>query len=92
MLCGPLHTRDGDGFCEACGEPFPCPTGIAVYESVVGSVIDSVIGHAEPTVERDQILVPLSRTELARLANLTQQSDDAELNDRLQRILRQVLG
>ena len=27
-LCG------ADGLCDACGEPFPCPTGLAIYEAV----------------------------------------------------------
>jgi hypothetical protein len=35
MLRGELHNRGADGRCEACGEPFPCPTGIAVYDAVV---------------------------------------------------------
>jgi hypothetical protein len=34
MIRGPLHNRGADGFCDACGERFPCPTGIAIYEAV----------------------------------------------------------
>jgi hypothetical protein len=34
MLRGPLHNRGADGLCEACGEPFPCQTAIAIYEAV----------------------------------------------------------
>jgi hypothetical protein len=34
MLRGPLHNRGADGLCEACGEPFPCPDGIAIFEAV----------------------------------------------------------
>jgi len=34
MLRGPLHNRGADGLCEACGEPFPCPDGLAIYEAV----------------------------------------------------------
>jgi hypothetical protein len=34
MLSDPLHNAGADGRCEACGEPFPCPTGIAIYETV----------------------------------------------------------
>jgi hypothetical protein len=34
MLRSPLHNRGADGLCEACGEPFPCPTGLAIYEAV----------------------------------------------------------
>ena len=34
MFRGPLHNRGSDGRCEACGEPFPCPTGLAIYEAV----------------------------------------------------------
>ncbi len=35
MLRGPLHNKGADGRCEECGEPFPCPDGIAIYDSVV---------------------------------------------------------
>ena len=34
MLRGPLHDRGPDGNCTACGEPFPCPTGMAIYTAV----------------------------------------------------------
>jgi hypothetical protein len=35
MLRGPLHNRGADdGNCSECGEPFPCPTGLAIYEAV----------------------------------------------------------
>jgi hypothetical protein len=34
MLRGPLHNRGADGLCEGCGEPFPCPDGLAIYEAV----------------------------------------------------------
>ena len=34
MLRGPLHNRGTDGQCEACGEPFPCPDGLAIYAAV----------------------------------------------------------
>ncbi len=34
MLNGLLHNRGEDGNCEACGEPFPCSTGLAIYEAV----------------------------------------------------------
>jgi hypothetical protein len=34
MFTGPLHNRGVDDRCEACGEPFPCPTGIAIFEAV----------------------------------------------------------
>jgi hypothetical protein len=34
MMHGPLHNRGADGRCEACREPFPCPTGIAIFEAV----------------------------------------------------------
>ena len=34
QLRGPLHNAGADGRCEQCGEPFPCPTGLAVYDSV----------------------------------------------------------
>ncbi len=34
MLRGPLHNRGAGGRCTECGEPFPCPTGIAIYEAV----------------------------------------------------------
>jgi hypothetical protein len=40
-------------------------------------------------VDPDEIHVLLSRTELARLVDLTQQPHDAELHDRLAAILRQ---
>jgi hypothetical protein len=33
-LRGPLHDRGANGRCEACGEPFPCPTGLAIYDMV----------------------------------------------------------
>ncbi len=36
MLRGPLHDRGADGRCTECGEPFPCPAGVAIFESVVG--------------------------------------------------------
>ena len=34
MLRGELHNRGSAGRCEACGEIFPCPTGLAIYEAV----------------------------------------------------------
>jgi len=54
--------------------------GLAVYESIVGQTSN---------VDPGEIHVLLSRTELARLVDLTQQPHDAELHDRLAAILRQ---
>lgn len=34
MLYRPLHSRGADGRCIECGERFPCPTGVAIYEAV----------------------------------------------------------
>ena len=34
MLRGEVHNRGFAGRCEAYGEIFPCPTGLAIYESV----------------------------------------------------------
>jgi hypothetical protein len=34
MLRGELHNRGSAGRCGACGEIFPCPTGLAIYEAV----------------------------------------------------------
>jgi hypothetical protein len=34
MLHGPLHNAGADGRCEACREPFPCPTSLASFEAV----------------------------------------------------------
>jgi hypothetical protein len=34
MLHGPLHDRGADGRCVECREPFPCPTGLAIFEAV----------------------------------------------------------
>jgi len=34
MLRGALQDRSADGHCQACGEPFPYSTGIAIYEAV----------------------------------------------------------
>ena len=34
MLRGELHKRGSAGRCEACGEIFPCLTGLAIYEAV----------------------------------------------------------
>jgi hypothetical protein len=34
MLRGPLHDRGADGRCTECGEPFPCPTGLAIFDAV----------------------------------------------------------
>jgi hypothetical protein len=33
MLRGELHNRGSAGRCGACGEPFPCPTGLAIFET-----------------------------------------------------------
>ena len=35
MLRGPLHNAGADGNCTECGEPFPCPDGVAIFESVI---------------------------------------------------------
>jgi hypothetical protein len=35
MLRGPLHTTGPDGRCLECGEPFPWPTGLAIYGAVI---------------------------------------------------------
>ena len=34
MFRGPLHDRGADGRCIECGQSFPCPTGIAIFEAV----------------------------------------------------------
>jgi len=34
MLRGELHNCGSAGCCEACGEIFPCPTGLAIFEAV----------------------------------------------------------
>jgi hypothetical protein len=34
MLRGELHNRGSAGRCEVCGEIFPCPTGLVIYEAV----------------------------------------------------------
>ncbi len=34
MLRGVLHNRGADGRCTECGEPFPCPIRVAIYEAV----------------------------------------------------------
>jgi hypothetical protein len=34
MLRGPLHNAGANGRCAECGEPFPCPTGLAIFEAV----------------------------------------------------------
>ncbi len=31
---GALHQSHGHGTCQECGQPFPCPTGLAIYEAV----------------------------------------------------------
>jgi hypothetical protein len=35
LLRGPLHDHGPNGLCRECHEPFPCPTGLAIYEAVV---------------------------------------------------------
>ncbi len=35
MLRGPLHNAGADGNCTECGEPFPCPDSVAIFESVI---------------------------------------------------------
>jgi hypothetical protein len=35
MLRGPFHNAGPDGLCEECHEPFLCPTGLAIYDSIV---------------------------------------------------------
>jgi len=34
MIRGELHDCGADGRCTECGEPFPCPTGLAIFEAV----------------------------------------------------------
>jgi hypothetical protein len=51
MLSGPLHDRDPDGRCRECGEPFPCPTGLAIYEAVKCELESNVSGRVEPADE-----------------------------------------
>jgi hypothetical protein len=53
MLRGPVHHRGADGLCEACREPFPCATGIAIYEAVKRALepIVNVSHRVEPADE-----------------------------------------
>jgi len=40
-----LQNRNADGLCEACGKPFPCPTGIAIHKAWMSAIaISSVTG------------------------------------------------
>lgn len=41
-----LHQRAADGRCIGCGHPFPCPTGVAIYEAVKYE-----LEHPRPAVE-----------------------------------------
>lgn len=45
MLRGELHNRGSAGHCEACGEPFPCPTGLAIYEAVKREIEHPIHRH-----------------------------------------------
>ncbi len=48
MLRGPLqHDRGADGRCTECGEPFPCPTVIAVVDTFVGQYDKSARGRKQ---------------------------------------------
>ncbi len=43
MLPGPLHDKGPDGRGTACGEPWVCPDGLAIYEAVVAQFDDLAV-------------------------------------------------
>jgi hypothetical protein len=51
MLRGPLH--NADGLCEECGEPFPCPTGMAIFEAIKREV--EAPGKIHLALTRDEL-------------------------------------
>jgi hypothetical protein len=81
MLRGPLHNRGADGLCQACGEPFPCPEGIVIFESVVHGT----------NVKPETVYLALTRGELATILQLLEGAviEDHGLADRLRQVLQQ---
>jgi hypothetical protein len=55
MLRGPLHNVGVDGLCEACGEPFPCPTGLAIYDAVKRE-LECNVARRVPPEDEDELL------------------------------------
>jgi hypothetical protein len=35
VIRGPLHHAGADGHCETCGEAWPCPERLAIFDQVV---------------------------------------------------------
>jgi hypothetical protein len=52
MLRGELHNRGSAGCCEACGEIFPCPAGLAIYEAVKRELEHPTPPHAAAPAQR----------------------------------------
>ena len=72
MLRGPLHNRAADGLCKACGEPFPCPDGFAIYEAVKRE-LEHPTRLASPVVA--DIVTPVVRPAPVRWEDLEDRAD-----------------
>ncbi len=58
MFRGPLHNAGADGRCTECGEPFPCPTGLATYEAVKRELEHPTVRSPEPAKAATPIVQP----------------------------------
>jgi hypothetical protein len=79
VLRGPLHSAVADGHCTECGETFPCPTGLAIFASVV-----------KPNVVSPQVHLVLHSGELASIVMALRAAGQVELAERLAAIQRQI--
>ena len=75
MLRGLLHNTGADGLCEECGEPFPCPLGMAIFEAVKAEVLP------------DQVHLMVTRDELATLVSALRSRGLHGFADRLEALL-----
>jgi hypothetical protein len=84
MLAGPLHNRGNDGNCEACGEPFPCPTGRAIFEAVLHRtrVVNVRSGEAyDVYIGRQNRFPPFPRSRWANPYKIGPDGDRAQVID-----------
>jgi hypothetical protein len=73
MLRDPLHNAGADGLCEECGEPFPCPPGLAY-----------IVGVVDADVVPEEIHLALTRDEFTTMLEALRAQGLPDFADRLE--------
>jgi hypothetical protein len=82
VLHSPLHNAGADGLCEACGEPFPCPTSIAVFAAVLHRTRVVNVRSGEPYnvyIGRQNRFPPFRRSKWANPYRIGPDGDRAQV-------------